>query len=195
MSTGGQSYTLPPCAPTVSSAVSRKTHTGVGPFDINLPLTGNPGIEDRCMACGVGASNDYTIVVTFTGNVAVTGSPQAEVISGTGCVGSGGTCMVGNNVTVSGAVVTIPLTNVTDNQTIMVRLNGVNSAADVPAADVVIPMRIRVGDTTGDGNVNSSDIAQTKSRISGSVNATTFRSDVNANGAINSSDVSVIKSH
>ena len=85
--TGGR-YCAQPSTPTVQSAVSRKAHGAAGAFDINLPLTGTPGVEDRTG----GATNDYTMVVTFLGNVTVTGSPQAQVIVGTGCVGSGGVC-------------------------------------------------------------------------------------------------------
>ena len=81
-----QSYILTPCNQvTVSSAVSRKTHGGAGNFDIALPLTGTDGVECR----STGGTNDYTMVVTFSGNVTVTGSPQAQVTTGTGCVGSG----------------------------------------------------------------------------------------------------------
>ncbi len=170
-------------APSVLSAVSRKTHTGVGDFDIALPLTGTPGIECRTG----GATNDYTMVVTFSGNVSITGSPQAEVTVGAGCVGSGGACN-GGMVTVSGAVVTIPLTNVADDQTINVRLNGVNGGANV-----TIPMSRIAGDTNGNGAVTSSDVAQTKGRIGQPVDTTNFRSDVNASGGINSTDVTVVK--
>src|SRR5438445_3568429 len=43
--------------------VSRKTHTGVGPFDINLPLSPNPiGIECRTG----GANGNHQIVFTLT---------------------------------------------------------------------------------------------------------------------------------
>ena len=48
------------CAPTLQSAVSRKVH-GATPYDIPLPLTGNPGVE--CRSGGV--SNNYQIVLTF----------------------------------------------------------------------------------------------------------------------------------
>ena len=98
-------------------------------------------------------------------------------------------------VTVSGAVVTTPLTNITNAQTINVRLNGVNSTSDVVTVDVTVPMIILIGDSNGNGSVNSSDVGQAKGRIGQTVDATNFRSDVNASGGINSSDVTIIKQH
>jgi hypothetical protein len=177
-----------PAVPTVTSAVSRIAHGGAGNFDVSLPLTGTPGIECR----STGGTNDYTMVVTFAANVTVTGSPQAEVTAGTGCVGTGGACS--GNVSVSGNVVTIPLTNIANAQTINVRINGVNGAADRPANDFTIPMSILIGDTNANGSVNSTDVSQTKARLGQSVDGTNFRSDVNVNGAISSADVSFIKS-
>ena len=47
----------------LTSAVSRKTHVGVGDFDVNLPLIGSPGVE-----CRTGASG-HTLVFTFTNNI------------------------------------------------------------------------------------------------------------------------------
>jgi hypothetical protein len=38
-------------------------------------------------------------------------------------------------------------------------------------------------------------VAQTKARLGQTVDATNFRSDVNANGTINAADVSITKSH
>ena len=171
----------------MTSALSRKTHGSAGGFDVNLPLTGTPGIECRTS----GGTNDYTMVVTFSGNVTVTGSPQAQVTLGSGCVGSGGTCT--GNVSVSGNTVTVPLTNVANVQTINVRINGVNGAADVPATDFIIPMSILVGDTNANATVNAADVSQTKSRIGQTVDATNFRSDVNANGGINAADTAIVK--
>ncbi len=177
-----------PCPATVSGAVSRKTHGGAGDFDIALPLSGTPGVEDRAG----GATNDYTMVVTFTSNVSVSGSPQAEVIAGTATIGTGG---VGNGgaVTVSGNTVTIPLTNVANAQTINVRLNGVNTATDQTLVNVVIPMSRLLGDVNGSGAVNATDVSQTKGRIGQAVDSSNFKSDVNANGAINATDASIIK--
>jgi N-acetylneuraminic acid mutarotase len=172
----------------MQDAVSRKTHGSVGSFDVDLPISGTPGIECRLG----GAAGDYTMVVTFEGNVAVTGNPPAQVTSGTGCVGSSATCS--GNVSVNGNIVTIPLTNIANAQTINVRLNGMsNGAADAPTTSFTIPMSILVGDVNGNGSVNASDVAQTKSRAGQAVDITNFRSDVNVNGSINSTDTSIVK--
>ena len=179
-----------PCAPTVTGAVSRKTHGAAGSFDINMPVTGTTGVECR----SGGATNDFTLVVTFANNVSVTGSPQAQVTSGAGCVGTGGTCDPNGAVTVSANVVTVPLTNVADQQTINVTLNGVNSvSSDEPAANIVIPMSRLLGDSNGNRSVNSGDILQVKQRIGQAVSAANFRSDLSANGSINAGDVSIAK--
>ena len=92
-------------------------------------------------------------------------------------------------VTIAGNVVTIPLTNVANAQSINVTLNGVNGSTNV-----VIPMSMLLGDVNGNGAVNASDVALTKSRIGQPVGAANFKSDVNTTGSINASDVSLVKS-
>jgi hypothetical protein len=166
----------------ITSAVSRKAHGAAGNFDIDMPLSGPTGVEDR----NTGGTHDYTLVVTFSQNVTVTGSPQAQVTSGTGCVGTAGVCS--GSVSVSGAVVTVPLTNVADQQNINVRINSVNSAGNFD-----IPMGFLTGDTNGNRTVNAADVAQTKGRLGQAVTAANFRSDVNANGTINAADTALIK--
>jgi hypothetical protein len=170
----------------ISSAVSRMTHGAAGTFDVALPLTGTDGVECRTQ----GGTHDFTMVVTFSGNVTVTGSPQAQVTSGTGCVGSAGVCT--GNVTVSGNVVTVPLTTIGDQQNINVRINGVNGA-DAPATDFNIPMGVLAGDTNANRTVNAADVSQTKGQSGQAVTAANFRNDVNANGSINAGDINIVK--
>jgi hypothetical protein len=172
------------CELTLTGAVSRKTHGGgTGTFDIDLPLTGSPGIECRTTA----GTNDYTMVVTFSGAVTINGTPQAQVTSGTGCVGSAGTCN-GGTVAISANAVTIPLTNVANAQAINVTLFDVNGDGNV-----VIPMGVLTGDVNANRAVNAGDVALTKSRLGQLLDATNFRADVNANGGINATDVSIVK--
>jgi hypothetical protein len=174
-----------PAAPTVQNAVSRKTHGAVGAFYVDLPLTGPPGIEPRAG----GATHDYEIVVTFSGPVTIAGNPQAQVTSGTGTIGTGGVSN-GGNVTVAGYIVTIPLTNVANAQTIHVTLSSVNRAGDV-----VIPMKVLIGDGNGNSAVNATDVSFSKARLGQPVDSTNFRADTVANGTINSTDVSLVKAN
>jgi len=173
-----------PPAAVVTGAVSRKTHGGAGTFDVPLPLTGTPGIECRTSS----ATNDYTVVVTFASSITVTGSPQAQVTTGTGTIGSSGVSN-GGMVTVSGSTVTIPLTNVANAQTLNVTLFDVNSSQSI-----VIPMSVLVGDTNSDTFVNAGDALQTRNRSGQATDATNFRNDVNADGLVNSGDTTIVRS-
>jgi hypothetical protein len=160
-------------------AVSRKTHGAEGSFDIPLPLTGTPGVECRRGTSAKNGPNSHQIVVTFAAPVTLS---SAMVTSGTGTVA---------NAMVSGNDVIVNLENVADAQTLAVTLFNVYDGAN--ASDVVIPMRVLLGDVNGNGSVTTSDIGQTKAQA-GTVTATTFRSDVVVNGTINATDISLVKS-
>ena len=183
LNTGGI-YCAQPSVPVLQSAVSRKAHGSAGNFDLALPLSGTPAIECR----SGDATNDYTVVITFSASVTVNGSPQASVTSGMGTIGSNGVPN-GGVVQVAGNIVTVPLTNVTNAQTIQVTLYGINGSANF-----VIPMSILVGDTNGNGAVNASDVSLIKSQVGHQLNATNFRSDITANGYIDASDIALVKS-
>lgn len=182
LNTGGTYCAAP--STQLQSIVSRKTNFA-GDFDLNLPLTGRPAVECR----SGGATNDYTIVLTFNANVTVNGNPQAAVTSGIGTIGSGGISNGGSAIVVDN-LVTIPLTNVANAQTIQVTLYGLYGSTNL-----VIPMSILIGDTNGNGTVNAADVSQTKSRVGQQINATNLRSDVNANGYIDAADVAIVKSN
>jgi hypothetical protein len=85
-------------------------------------------------------------------------------------------------------MVTVPLTNIANAQTISVRINSVNGLSNFD-----IPMSILRGDTNANGTVNAGDVAQTKGRLGQAVDATNFRSDVNANGSLNATDTAIVK--
>jgi Right handed beta helix region len=169
------------------SVASRKTHGTAGTFDVPLPLTGTSGIECR----SGGATNDHQLILTFPTSVTINGAPQAQVTTGTGQVGSAGSSN-GGIVSITGGIVTVPLTNVSNAQQIAVTLFGVSDG--VNTNDVVIPMDVLAGDTTANGSVNSSDIAQTQSQSGQPVTSSNFREDVTVNGSINSSDVAFVQS-
>ena len=167
---------IAPPPPTPTQVVSRKLHSGA-PFDINLPLTGNSGIECR----SGGATNDYQVVFTFASSVTFT---SAAVTAGAGSVsGSSGS---------GTTTVTVNLTGVTNAQRITVTLLGVNDGTST--GDVGVQMGVLVGDTNGDGFVNSGDSLQTRNRSGQATDATNFRSDVNVDGFVNSGDSFIVRS-
>ena len=105
---------------------------------------------------------------------------------------------VGDNCTgliihrnVSGSQVTVDLTGVSNAQTITVTLNNVSDGTHM--GNVPVSMGVLLGDTSGSGSVNSSDISQTKSQSGQPVGSGNFRTDVNVDGSINSSDIAVVK--
>jgi hypothetical protein len=61
-------------------------------------------------------------------------------------------------------------------------------------ANIRVQMGVLLGDTTGNGVVNASDVSQTKLQSGQPITASNFREDVLANGSINASDVSLVKS-
>jgi hypothetical protein len=86
----------------------------------------------------------------------------------------------------------VPLTNVANAQKIVITLFNVRDGTNL--GNVSIPMSVLTGDTTASGDVNASDISQTKSQSGTVASATNFRQDVTVSGSINSSDVSLVKS-
>ncbi|MDT5070395.1 MAG: hypothetical protein QOK02_6550 [Mycobacterium sp.] len=168
-------YRQPGCAPPIPTAVvSRKTH-GADDFDINLPLTGTPGIECRQ---GQGTNSDeHRVVFTF--------SAPATVASAT-CDGNSAT------TTTSGNDVTVNCTAVPNGKIITVALTGVTVEAD--SGNVSVPIGVLVGDTNADGVVNSSDIAQTKSQSGHNLTSSNFREDLSVDGSLNSGDIALVKS-
>ncbi len=176
----------------VTGIVSRKLHTGVGSFDINLlpdPSTGKVNVE-----CRQESPNGFNIIFTFGPNYTVTGNGTAAFSNG-GTVTSQGQGPNANQYQVF-------LSGVTNARTHEVTLNGVpvnNSAATVNGGNatlnqVVGRFDVLLGDTTNSRATNSTDVSQTKAISGTTTNASNFRNDVTVNGIINSSDTSTIKS-
>jgi len=160
----------------MTGAVSRKTHGSAGIFDINLPLTGTPGVECRNTA------GNHSLVFTFNSDL-VSGS--ASMVSGTATI-AGAATYAGNTMTVN-------LTNVADAQTIMLTLHNVTDSSSRVMPDRTVQVSVLVGDSNNDRIVNSGDTLQTRNRSGQATNATNFRSDVNADGLVNSGDAVIVR--
>ncbi len=158
---------------TLLSAASRLTHGSAGTFDINMPLTGTAGIEDR-------STSTYDAVFAF--NAPVT-SGTVMVVAGTAVAGA---------PTFSGTEMSVPLTGVANAQSVSLQLSNING--DGNPNDGTVPFSFLIGDTTADGSVNAGDIGQTKSQSGNAVSASNFREDVTVDGSINAGDIGLVKS-
>lgn len=172
--TGGPAYIAVAPDPT-PVAVSRKVH-GTTSFDVDLPLTGAPGIE-----CRTGGTNgDHVVAVTFLAPVSSVGG--VSVTTGAGTV---------SGVTISDAQVFVSLEGVANAQRIGVTFSNVTFGART--LSFTVPMGLLLGDTTGNGTVTASDVGQTKAASGQTLGTSNFRTDVTASGFINATDVGVVK--
>ncbi len=165
-------------APAATSAESIMTHMGQGTYGVPLPLGGR-GIEPR-LGSGSGGARGYTIVVHFDQPV----NGGSASLTGNGAVGA---------VSFTGNDMTIPLTNVTDVQTVSLTLNNVTTPSGGNLSSSTLQIGFLAGDVSGNGSVNSSDFGSIKANSGVPVSATNFRNDVVVNGAINGTDVSQVK--
>jgi len=163
-------------------AVSRKTHGSAGDFDVDLPLTGQPGIEDRTGA----TSGNHTVIVTFAFPVTVSS------VSVTPGMGKAASIAPTNGFSVSNSQVTVNLTNVSNAQTLTVNLIGVTGGSG--RGNVSIPMSVLLADVNATGLVDGNDVSAVQSNTRQPVNNATFRYDVNASGGIDGNDVSITQS-
>ena len=165
-----------PYVPPLLAIGSRKVHGDAGIFDINFPLMGDPAIECRLPGATGPPGSDYKIVFTFVNDILSCGETAA------GSLNSGpnsNQCTVDLMGVANAQYVSVTLDNVVDSE---------NNSGSVSAT-----MGVLVGDTSDNRVVNSADVAQTKSRLDQTIDATNFRSDVNADGSINAADTAIVK--
>jgi hypothetical protein len=179
----GPTPTPAPTPPPVQlvSTVSREAHGFAGTFDVNLPLAGPPGIECRR---NTGAGGSYTIVYTFLNPLNSVYS--ASVTSGVGRVHN-------SAIGVDPHQYIVNLVNVTNAQSIVVTLNYVQDSLGQVSNAVNAAMSVLIGDTGANGNVGSGDVSQVKGQVGHMVTMANFRNDVNHNGVIDNTDVSIVQ--
>ena len=170
---GSVSILLRDCPATLLRAASRLTHRSAGAFDINMPLTGTSGVEDR-------SASTYNAVFTFDAPVT---SGEVTVLSGTATVGA---------ITFSGNEMTAALTGVTDVQTVVLHTQNINGDGQ-PHGDVSFSFLI--GDVDGNRTVAKPDGNQVKTDKNESVNASNFRDDINLSGVVDKPDYNLIKAN
>jgi hypothetical protein len=173
--------------PPVASIVSRKVHGGAGTFDINLPLTGQRGVECRSPGQTGTVGFDYKIVFTFMNNIpaggcGTTSTPTGSVVAGP----NANQCTVNLNGLPNAQYTTVTLNSVTD----VVGNSG-------PVSAVV---GLLIGDVNGDavnapGLVDSGDVFLVRQNTGQATTLSNFRKDINANGLVDSGDVFLTRQH
>src|SRR4029450_8513434 len=164
---------------TLVSAASRKKHGNAGTFDIDLPLSGTPGVE-----CRVGNGGTFLQTIMFTFSEPVTS------ISGTTTT----TCGSVDSTTINGSTVTVGLGDVTcDGSDIIVTVPGVNGASG--AVDASATMTLRTGHVNADGRVGTADLKEIRMEVGrGLVTEDNFRDDITVDGKVNHGDTTLEKS-
>ncbi len=182
----GEDFLVAPCnadsTVQLLRAASSKEHGPAGTFAMDLPLVAGPGIEGR----SGGMNGNHTIVFTFATSLANVGN--TTITSGNGSVSSSAIDASDPHRFV------VELTGVTDAQLLTLNLSAVTDTPGNVTPNVSLTLGFLLGDTAGNGSVNSSDIGETKSNSGKDTTALTFHTDVNTNGVINSSDIGLVKS-
>jgi hypothetical protein len=156
-------------------------HGSAGSFDIDLPLTGSPGIECR----DGGANGDYTLVFTFADTLTSVGS--SSVTSGAGMVASAN---IDSNDPHNYIV---NLTGVANAQYLTLTLANVYDSAGNFSPAVAGQMGVLLGDVNASRRVDAADVSLVRQQTLQPVTSSNFREDVNASGRIDAADVSITR--
>lgn len=166
----------------MAKAASRKLHGQAGSFDVDLPVTGNAGIECRAP----GANNSYQLVYKFNKPLSVAGT--AVPTQGTATVGT-------PTINPSDPTeVLVPLQGVTNAQHLAISLSGVHNSAGEVANNQVARMDVLIGDVDATGRVDGNDVSAVQSHTRQNTVNTTSRFDVDGTGRIDGNDVSAVQS-
>ncbi len=166
----------------LTSAKSRKTHGGSGTHDIDLPLAGTPGIENR-------SGGPTKIVLGFDGSVQAAGGgtitcANISLASGS-CTGVSGS---GTNTLI------VDITGSTPTACQSVTLSAIeNTNGGSFTGPATAKARYIFGDANADATVNIVDLNDVKTVLFTAVNAGNFRRDVNADGVLNIVDLNDVK--
>ncbi len=157
---------------------SRKMHTGIGSFDIQVDtlqgVAGNVTVDPRVAGTG------HTVVFQF--DVPIVSLTSASALDSIGApIGTVASSFSGSEVSVN-------LTGIPDNTRLTVQLFGVNGAVNVSAS-----MGFLNGDVNNTRSVNASDISAVKSRSGQTTGPTNFMFDVNSSGTISATDILAVK--
>jgi hypothetical protein len=186
---GGETLVLrhtPNTPPTPTSVVSRKTHGSSGPFDIDLLLSGSPGIECR----SGGPNGNHTMVFTFANVLNAVAGVTAAATTSSGTVPV--TVLDTSGIGTDTHQYILNLSGVPNASHLNVTLNGVTDSAN-NVGDVSANMDVLLGDVNATGRTDSGDVTAVRNKTMSIPDEQTFHFDVNISGRIDSGDVTVTR--
>ena len=132
-----------------------------------------------------GATGEYQLIFSFANPLVNVGN--ASVTSGAGSVSDQMIDADPHNYIVN-------LTGVSNAQVIRVSLTNVNDSAGHSSSSVLISMGVLLGDTSGNGAVNASDIVADESKFRSGGGRFQLPLRVSLSGTINANDIAQVKS-
>jgi hypothetical protein len=167
------SNALPPLS--LTSVQSRKTHGLAGDFNLAIGLSGPVTVEPRAIGGG------HTLVFHFNNAITSVAATATALDASMNPAGTATAAAVNGD-----AVVT--LTNVADNKRLTITLNGLNGPGTASAS-----LGFLIGDVNNSDLVTAADIIAVKANQNKPLDNNNFKYDLNAGGAITSTDVSMVK--
>ncbi len=167
-------------SPAMSSLSLLSAASVQGDFAIDLPMTGEPGVESR----SGGSQGSYTINFTFNGNLTSVASAATScgTVTSSQIDGSDPHRYIVN--------LSAPTCNAQD---VTVTLTGVSDDQGNTLATASVTVGLLLGDVDGDGTVTTTDFSLTKADSGQTTDATNFREDLNANGRIDRTDARSVR--
>lgn len=149
-----------------------------------LTAVSNQGFDIPSTDVECRAGPTYLLVFTFNNPPLSCGA--IRITSGIAHVNADDATFINNTLS-------IPITNVADQQSLTIELVGVRDSQDVPLK-VTTRFRFLVGDVNNDNAVNAADVARVKAESGNPITLNNFRCDVNKDATIGASDVGLVKS-
>lgn len=169
----------------LTAAQSRKTHSsGAGDRDVSIDIakafTDAVTVEPRALGSGHRLVFQFDSPITSTGNLIAIDDTLMPI--------AGATALPSGNT----VIVTLPA--VADNARVLATLSEVNGTGGYTASAA---LGFKLGDTDGNGAINTPDVSRAKARsgqgVAASPDALQAAVDFNGSGAITAADISAVK--
>jgi alpha-tubulin suppressor-like RCC1 family protein len=172
--------TVDTASPTITAAVSRKTHGGAGIFDMPVALASPVTVEPR-------KDGPTKLVIGFSKNiVAADGQLDANdfVIANAAF----------SSATISGSSLTLNLAAVVDETVVTVAMPGITDLAGNALGGVSsLSVRALYGDVNRNGSVTIGDQQSVKNALATALSSSNYLNDLNLSGGITIGDQQIVK--